>query len=349
MKWATRFDLESPADLAKLDDAVGYLRSRSDRLVILDEVHRAPGLFGMLRGVIDKRVLAGESTGQFLLLGSASIDLLKQASESLAGRIAMLELAPLDVLEIPPERESDLWIRGGFPRSLLATSDEASAAWRASFIATYLERDIPQLGPRVPAETLRRFWTMLAHRQGAPLNAAELGRSLAVDGKTIARYLDLLVDLLLVRRLEPLHVNIGKRLVKSPKTYVRDSGIVHTLLQLDDREDVLGHPIAGASWEGHGIETLLRVAPPRTRASYYRTAAGAEIDLVLDLPGRERWVVELKRGLTPTVSRGFYHAIADLVPDRAFVAYAGTDRYPKGDGVEAVGLRELAEELAGVR
>lgn len=271
---ADYLDLENPIDLEKLQDAVGYLRSRANQLVIIDEVQRAPGLFQVLRGVIDERILAGEPTGHFLLLGSASIDLLKQSSESLAGRIAYLELGPLDILEVEPQQETDLWVRGGFPRSLLAAGAEASVTWRANFITTYLERDIPQLGPRIPAETLRRFWTMLAHRQGAPLNAAELARSLAVDSKTIANYLGLMVDLLLVRRLQPVHTNVGKRLVKSPKTYVRDSGLVHTLLRLDSLDDVLGHPIAGASWEGHVIETLIRAAPPRTEPGFLPHVGG---------------------------------------------------------------------------
>jgi len=342
---STYLDLENPADLEKLEDTAGYLQLHSDRLVIFDEVQRMPGLFETLRGIIDERVLGGESCGHFLLLGSASIDLLRQSSESLAGRIAYLELGPLDITEVEPEQETDLWIRGGFPKSLLATNEEASATWRANFISTYLERDIPQLGPRIPAETLRRFWTMLAHRQGAPLNAAELARSLAVDGKTVARYLDLMVDLLLVRKLQPLHANVGKRLVKSPKTYLRDSGLVHTLLRLDTFEEVLGHPIVGASWEGHVIETLLGIAPPRSEASFYRTSAGAEVDLVLDLPGRQRWAIEVKRGTAPGVSRGFRSALADLEPGRAFVVHPGEDRYPKGNGIEAIGLRALAEEL----
>lgn len=343
---ADYLDLENPVDLEKLQDAVSYLRPRSNRLVIIDEVQRAPGLFQVLRGIIDDRIMAGETAGHFLLLGSASIDLLKQSSESLAGRIAYLELAPLDVLEVTPEQETDLWVRGGFPRSLLANNAEASATWRSNFIATYLERDIPQLGPRIPAETLRRFWTMLAHRQGATLNAAELARSLAVDGKTVAKYLDLLVDLLLVRRLQPVHANVGKRLVKSPKTFVRDSGLVHTLLRLDSLDDVLGHPIAGASWEGHVIETLIRLAPPRSEASFYRTSAGAEMDLVLDLPGNRRWAIEVKRGLVPSVSRGFHNAVKDLEPDRAFIVHSGDERYSKGDNVEAIGLRMLAKEIA---
>ena len=341
-------DLENPADLGKLEDAAGYLRDRPDRLLIIDEVQRAPGLFQVLRGVIDERVMAGEPAGHFLLLGSASIDLLRQASETLAGRIAYLELGPLDVLEIEPDREQMLWARGGFPRSFLADTDGHSATWRENFITTYLERDIPHFGPRIPAETLRRFWTMLAHSQGSLLNAAQLARSLAVDGKTIAKYLDLMVDLLLVRRLAPYHANVGKRLVKSPKTYVRDSGLVHTLLRLDDLDQVLGHPIAGMSWEGHVIETLLRSAPARTRPSFYRTAAGAEVDLVLELPGDRLWVIEIKRGLAAKLEKGFHNALEDLQPSAAFVIYSGAERYPKGPGIEAISVREMGRELASL-
>lgn len=341
-------DLENPADLAKLEDAAGYLRQRSDRLVIIDEVQRAPGLFQVLRGVIDEQVAGGQPAGHFLLLGSASIDLLRQSSETLAGRIAYLELNPLDVLEVAPDQEQVLWLRGGFPLSFLADTDAQSAIWRANFITTYLERDIPQLGPRVPAETLRRFWTMLAHAQGSVLNAAELARSLAVDGKTVARYLDLMVDLLLVRRLTPFHANVGKRLVKSPKTYIRDSGLVHTLLRLDTLDQVLGHPISGMSWEGHVVESLLRAAPARSRASFYRTAAGAEMDLVLELPGDRLWAVEIKRGVAPKLEKGFHNALDDLQPSEAFVVYSGTERYPKGQRIEVIGVRELACELASL-
>lgn len=342
-------DLENPSDLAKLSDPLGYLQSRNDRLLIIDEVQRAPDLFTVLRSVIDERMIDGRPHGHFLLLGSASIDLLRQSSESLAGRIAHLELCPLDVLETESVPDNELWIRGGFPRSLLAADDEGSADWRANFITTYLERDIPLIGPRVPAETLRRFWTMLAHRQGAPMNAAELSRGLGVDAKTVAAYLDLMVDLLLVRRLTPLHANVRKRLVKAPKTYVRDSGLVHTLLRLDTLDDVLGHPVVGASWEGHVIENLLRVVPPRTDASYYRTSTGNEIDLVLDLPGGQRWAIEVKRSSAPTVSQGFHAALEDVQPNAAFIVYAGRERYPKGDGIEAIGLLELATRLDGLR
>ena len=339
-------DLENPSDLEKLADARGYLDARRDRLIVLDEVQRAPGLFQVLRGVIDERIHRGERAGQFLLLGPASIDLLRQSGETLAGRIAYLELSPLDVREIDSMDLTRLWIRGGFPRAFLAEDDETSAVWREQFIRTYLERDIPSLGPRVPAETLRRLWTMLAHGQGSLLNAADLARGLAVDGKTIAKYLDLMVDLLLVRRLPPFHANVRKRLVKSPKIYVRDSGIVHSLLRLDDAERVLGHPVAGPSWEGFAVETLLRAAPERTQASFYRTATGVEADLILELPGGRLWVVEIKRGTAPKVDRGLRVAFDDLKPDRAFLVYSGRERHPKGGGVEAIGLAELVAELA---
>lgn len=339
-------DLEAPADRAKLADPGLYLSAQGNRLVILDEVQRMPELFASLRGLIDTSRREGQRSGRFLLLGSASVELIRQASESLAGRIAYVELTGLNVLEINSNQHDTLWIRGGFPDSFLATSDRASALWRENFIRTYLERDIPQLGPRIPAETLRRFWVMLAHYQGGLLNAAELGRSLGVDGKTVARYLDLLVDLLLVRRLQPLHANGAKRLVKAAKVYVRDSGLLHSLLGLDDRDAVYGHPVVGSSWEGFVVETLLSIAPERCAAWFYRTAAGAEMDLVLDLPGGQRWAIEVKRGLTPKLGKGFHQARADLAPDQTFVVIPLEERYPLGEGVEVIGLAELAGMLS---
>ena len=251
------------------------------------------------------------------------MDLIRQSSESLAGRISFLELGGLNLLEVGPQQGDDLWIRGGFPDSLLAADAAASSLWREAFLRTDLERDIPQMGPRIAAETLRRFWTMLAHAQGSLLNAAGLGRSLGVSGKTVSSYLDLLVDLLLVRRLQPLHANVGKRLTKAPKVYVRDSGLVHTLLGLDDREAVLGHPVAGASWEGFVLDNVLQCAPGRSQAWFYRTAAGAEMDLVLDLPGGQRWAIAIQRSSAPRLSKGFHQARADLEPQRTFVVYAG--------------------------
>ena len=340
-------DLENPLDRAKLADARSYLLGQSGRLTVLDEIHRTPDLFPVLRGVIDERIRADESAGRFLLLGSASLELLRQAGETLAGRVGTVELGPLDTRELGPEHETRLWIRGGFPRSFLAKSDRGSAVWRAEFVATYLERDIPQFGPRIPAETLRRFWTMLAHSQGSIWNAAKLARSLALDGKTVARYLDLMVDLLLVRRLPPCHANVRKRLTKSPKVYLRDSGVAHALLHLDDPEAVLGHPVAGLTWEGFVIENLLRAAPSRSEASYYRTATGVEVDLVLDLPNRQRWAVEIKRG-PASASRGLRIALQDIRADRALVVHPGEEPFPLGGNIEACTLADLTAELAAL-
>ncbi|MBL9119946.1 MAG: ATP-binding protein [Phycisphaerae bacterium] len=340
-------DLQSDADRAKLSDPELYLSQHADKLVILDEIQRTPELFRTLRGLIDAGRRKGKGTGRFFVLGSASIDLLKQSSETLAGRIRYLELAPFDAGEVGPARVDALWLRGGFPESLLAASDAASLRWRADFIRSYLERDIPQLGPRIPAETLRRFWTMLAHQQGGLLNAASLARSLAVDGKTIASYLDLLVDLLLVRRLTPWHSNTRKRLVKSPKVYVRDGGLVHALLGVSDREALLAHPVAGASWEGMAIESIIAACPAETEANFFRTSTGDEIDLLLKLPGhRKVWAVEIKRGSAPALERGFHVAREVVRPERSFVVYSGVDRYPLADGVEAASLPDFCSQLS---
>jgi predicted AAA+ superfamily ATPase len=337
-------DLESAADRAKLEDPRAFLAPNADRLVVLDEIHRVPELFGELRGIIDEGRRAGKRYGRFLLLGSASLDLLRQASESLAGRMAICDLAPLDALEVEAADLETLWVRGGFPDSFLAPDDRAGAAWRESFLRTHLERDVPMFGSRIPAETLRRFWTMLAHEQGGLLNASQFARSLAIDSKAVARYLDLLVDLLLVRRLPPFQANVGKRLVKSPRVYVRDSGLVHALLGLKDRDALLGHPVAGASWEGFAIENILRVVGHRAQASFYRTAAGAEMDLVLEWSGGEVWAIEIKRSLAPALGRGFHSAREDLQPARTFVVYGGADRYARAEGVDVIGLRELCEQ-----
>ena len=338
-------DLENPSHVDRLSDARAYLGSVRDRLVVLDEIHRVPDIFQVLRGIIDDRIRDGEPACHFLILGSASMDLMRQSGESLAGRIGYLSLDPLDIRETGANDPARLWIRGGFPRSFLADSDAASTLWRRNFIRTYLERDIPMLGPRIPAETLRRFWTMLAHSQGGIWNASLLARSLGVDGKTVMRYLDLLVDLLLVRRLPPFFANVRKRLVKSPRAYIRDSGIVHTLLGLDTWDDVLGHPVAGSSWEGFVLETIIRAAPERTQASFYRTATGAEIDLVLELPGGEIWAIEVKRGSAATATRPLRVALDDVQPHRAFIVYGGTERHPLPGGVEAIGLKEMVGML----
>jgi len=341
-------DLESPSDLVKLKEPELYLVGHEDKMVILDEVQRVPDLFKVLRGLIDAGRRRGHRVGRFLLLGSASIDLLKQSSETLAGRIAHSELTPFDMLEVV-KTSADMnrhWLRGGFPDSFLAPDDRSSAEWRELFIRTYLERDIPQLGPRVPAETLRRFWTMLAHEQGGLLNAARISQGLAVSGHTVARYLDLLVDLLLVRRLTPWISNTGKRMVKSPRVFVRDSGIVHALLGLETLDKLLGHPVVGASWEGYVIENLLSTAPANAQAGFYRTSAGAEIDLVLSMGDGRLWAIEIKRSLSPQPSKGFWLACDDIRPDARFVVYPGAERYPLKDGLEAIGLAEIMGLLA---
>jgi predicted AAA+ superfamily ATPase len=342
-------DLESVSDRARLADAEAYFADHENELVILDEVHRVPELFRVLRGVIDRGRRRGRGNGRFLLLGSAAIELLKQSGESLAGRISFLELAPFDALEIPARDLDRLWVRGGFPPSFLAEDNELSLDWRRDFIRTYLERDIPQLGPRIPAETLRRFWTMLAHNQAGLLNAASLARGLGVSGVTVASYLDLMVDLLLVRRLSSWQRNAGKRLVKAPKIYVRDTGLVHALLGVRDKEDLLGHPVAGQTWESLVVETLIAVAPGGTEASFYRTSAGAEIDLVLGLPRGRLWAIEVKRSSAPKVDRGFHSACDDLKPQRRIVIYPGTEQFSLGHGTEAVGVVALAEELRSAR
>jgi uncharacterized protein len=341
-------DLEDENDRAKLSNPGKYLADHENELVILDEVQRVPELFQKLRGIIDRGQRHGKANGRFLLLGSAAMDLLKQSGESLAGRISYLELSPFDALEIDPAMLDTLWVRGGFPRSLLADSDEISLLWRRNFVRTYLERDILQFGPRIPAETLRRFWTMLAHNQTQIHNAANIARGLAVDGKTVAGYLDLMVDLLLVRRLPAWHRNAGKRLVKAPKVYVRDSGIAHALLGIRDKEALLGHPVVGQAWESFVLETLITAAPDGTETHYYRTSNGTEVDLLLTLPGGELWVIEVKRTSAPKIERGFLSACADLNPQRRFYVYPGSERFPLDDSTEAIGVVDLAKALQSV-
>jgi uncharacterized protein len=337
-------DLESPADRSRIAEPELYFADHADELVILDEIHRAPGIFEALRGTIDRGRRDGRGAGRFLLLGSAALELLAQTGETLAGRIAYVELDPFDISELGGDAVDSNWLRGGFPESYLASSEPASLRWREDFIRTYLEREIPQFGPRIPAETLRRFWMMLAHNQGQLLNAAAIARGLGVSAPTANAYLDLLVDLLLVRRLQPRLANVGKRQVRSPKTYVRDSGLLHALLGLPDKEALLGHPVVGASWEGYVIENLIALAG-RAEPSFYRTSGGAEIDLVLSWPDGREWAIEVKRSLSPSPTRGMRSAIEDLKPERAFIVYPGTDRYRLGENIEAVGLPDLAADL----
>lgn len=345
---AVYVDLERPSHLARLGDIEEYCDENAGRLLVFDEVHRAPGLFAPLRSIIDERRRSGKGTGLFLLLGSASLDLLRQSSETLAGRVAHCELHPVDVGEVLGRELRRLWCRGGFPESFLAPDDEQSLEWRLAFVRSYLERDIPQFGPRIPAEKLRRFWTMLAHNQGQLHNAASLGRGLDVNGVTIARYLDLLVDLLLVRRLPPWTSNLGRRLVKAPKVYIRDSGICHALLGIESMDDLFGHPVVAGSWEGFVVENIIRALPRRASWGYYRTAGGAEVDLVVETGTGELWVVEIKRSSAPKVSKGFYSACEDLRPSRKFVIRGGADSedYPLGRGVRAMTLPAMIAWLA---
>jgi len=340
---AIYIDLERPRDLAKITDFEEFCQNNNDQLIILDEIQRAPEFFPMLRGIIDERRRDGKKTAQFLLLGSASIELLKQSSESLAGRIAQCELFPLDASEVKKSELYTLWNRGGFPDSFLQQNDEDSLEWRQNFISTYLERDIPQLGPRIPAETLRRFWTMLAHNQGQTFNAASFARGLDVKGVTTSRYLDLMVDLLLVRRLQPWVSNAGKRLVKAPKTYIRDSGMCHALLGIEKVNDLLGHPVVGGSWEGFIIENIIGALPNSALFGYYRTTGGAEIDLVIELNNQELWVIEIKKSTAPKVSRGFHSACDDLNATRKYVVYSGNEFFSLGHEITALSIHHLIQ------
>jgi predicted AAA+ superfamily ATPase len=343
-------DLEAREDRDRLTEPALFLRQYENNLVVLDEIHRIPELFSLLRGIIDKGRRTGHGKGRFLILGSASIDLLRQSSESLAGRITYVNMGPFNVLELPSDEPTliELWTRGGFPGSYLAPNDTESLRWREDFIRTYLERDVPLFGPRVPAGVLERLWTMLAHGQGTLLNASRLASALQITAPTVQRYIDLLADLLLVRRLQPFHSSAGKRLVKSPKIYIRDSGLVHALLGLRTFNDLAGHPVAGASWEGYVIENLLAAAPERTVASFYRTAAGAEIDLLLEIPGHGRWAIEVKRSLSGRPEKGFYIACQDLKPDKQFVVNAGLEQYPINAETIAIGVPALARMLSAL-
>ena len=350
---ALYLDLELPSDRAKLSDPELYLNQHEDRLVILDEIHRVPGIFETLRSLIDRRRRKGNRSRHFLLLGSASIDLLHQSAETLAGRIAYEELTPLSVAEVAhsgPNAANHLWVRGGFPDSFLAASDENSFRWRTAFIQTYLERDVPVLGPRIPAETLRRYWQMLAHNQGQMLNAAQLASGLGVSGHTVARYLDIMVDLLLVRRLQPWATNAKKRLVRTPKVYVRDSGLLHALLDIRDMETLMGHPVVGASWEGMLIENILDALPATARSTFYRSAAGAEIDLVVEFNAKDRWAIEIKRSISnPAPQKGFYIGCEDIRATRQIVLYPGDERFNLDAKTEVMPLRTFLSDVLQVQ
>ena len=331
-------DLERPSDLAKLGSPELYLEQHADKLVILDEIQRMPELFPLLRALVDDH----RRNGRFLLLGSASPDLMRQSSESLAGRITYLELSPLHIGELPSGDPLRLWSRGGFPPSYLAQSDADSATWRESFVRTYLERDIPMLGIRVPSLTLGRFWQMLAHSHGQMWNGSKIAAGMGVSGTTTRHYLDILENTFIVRQLQPFFPNLKKRVMKSPKVYLRDSGLLHSLLGLRDMEDVLGHPTAGPSWEGWVIEQIIALAPRHWRPYYYRTASGAEIDLVLENPGqRTLMAFEIRLSTAPAPARGFWSALSDLDNAPGFIVCPVKERYPLAENAEVLPVREL--------
>lgn len=337
-------DLERESDRAVLTRPELFLPLHRDRLVVLDEVQHMPGLFADLRPEID----ADRRASRFLLLGSASGALLRQASESLAGRISYVELTPFLAAELEADlaTQQTLWLRGGYPSSYLAEGDDMAFQWRQDLIATFLQRDLPGLGVRVPAETLRRFWTMLAHLHGQLFNASQLGRSLGgASHATVGRYLDTLVDTLMVRRLEPYLANVGKRLVKSPKVYVRDSGLLHALLGTATVRQLQGHPVAGASWEGFVIEQVAAALPAGAQIGFYRTAAGAELDLVLEGPSG-RTGVEVKFSASPKPTKGFWQALQDLAIERAFVVAPVLQRYPLAPKVEVIPVWDV-ESVVG--
>lgn len=344
---AVYLDLERSADRLRLEDAEDYLRAHVGRLVIMDEIHRAPGVFESLRGIIDENRLAGVRSGQFLLLGSASLDLMRQSSETLAGRVSYMDISPIHIQEIIPVQieAEQLWLRGGFPDSLLAADEEHSLDWRRDFIRSYLERDVPMFAPRLPSETIGRLWTMLAHQQGGLLNQARIASSLGVSNPTIDRYIDMLVDLQLIRRLRPWSSNAGKRLVKAPKVYVRDSVILHGMLELKTRNDVLGHPVCGPSFEGFCIDNLIAAAGAGRTAYFYRTQVGAEIDLVLEKGGRPDIAIEVKRASAPRPERGFSIACDDLKITRRYVVYPGVESFALRNGAQAISLAQLCAEL----
>jgi len=340
-------DLEAPEDLLKLSDPAVFLRAHSDRLVILDEIQRAPDLFPALRGLIDKNREQGRKSGQFLFLGSASMDLMRQTSESLAGRISYIYMGGLNAIETGCEIETlqKLWVRGGFPESYLAADDAMAMDWLEDLIRSYLERDLPQLGFRVPAIRMRRLWTMLAHLQGEPVNYSKLGTNLEIDGKTVSHYIDILSDLLLVRRLEPWHANVKKRLTKSPRYYIRDSGILHRLLGIDHFDALLSNPVLGKSWEGFVMENIHSVLPRRSETYFYRTAAGAEIDLVIRMPSSEIWAVEIKHGTAPKPGRHYSAICDDVGATRKFIIYGGDDEFPVRNDVTVISLPRFLQKI----
>jgi len=337
-------DLESPTDLAKLSDAEWLLEQYADQLVVIDEAQQKPELFPVLRVLIDRN----RRPGRFLILGSASPDLRRQASESLAGRIAYHELSPLGLAEVGGEGADQgpmnrLWVRGGYPESYLAGDDALSMRWRENFVQTHLERDMPVFGVRVPATTLRRFWTMVAHCHGQTWNASRVAESMGIHHKTARHYLDILSDTFMLRQLPPCFPNVKKQLVKSPKVYIRCAGLLHSLLKVGDWETLQGHPIRGESWEGFCIKQILATIPRQWNVSFYRTRSGAGLDLVIHpVAMKPPIAVEIKASTAPKLTKGNWQARDDLAPRMTYVVYPGRDRYPIAEGVEALPVGQVA-------
>lgn len=349
LKPSVYLDLERTSDLAKLKEAELYFRDNYNKLIIIDEIQRLPSLFQTLRSVIDERREAGEENAQFLLLASAALDLIQGVSETLAGRVAYVELGGINLIEVAGyASQEQTWTRGGFPRSLLANDDYQSFSWREDFILSYLERDIPALGPRVPAETLRRLWTMVAHSQGQVINQSEIASSLGMSVPTIRRYLDLFVDLMLLRRLQPWAGNVKKRLIKSPKHYVRDSGLLHALLNINSYDSLLGNPVIGKSWEGFVIENLLSVTPKHIVPLFFEAVSNAEIDLLLEDRNQQLIAIEIKRSLSPKLEAGFYSACQTINPVKKYIVYPGSENYPFDEQIQVVSLIKMMEIVSGL-
>lgn len=340
-------DLERPSDIAKLSDPELYLGQFSGHLVILDEIQRIPDLFPVLRSLIDERRQAGEHNAQFLLLGSASPEVLQKSAETLAGRISYLELSPLTLNEVTPisPEMNKHWFRGGYPDAFLASSDHHCQQWCDDFITSYVERYLPLLGVAASPLLLRRLCSMLAHQQGSTLNISKLSASLGMDGKTTRHYIDLLESLYLLRSIPAYSTNAGKRLIKSSKTYWRDTGLLHTLTGLEDLESVLGHPICGHSWEGYCIEQIIAQLPRNTNFFHYRTVSGAELDLVLESPKGDITAIEIKRSLSPEISRGYTESFNTLQAQKGYFIIPRGESYPLSKTTTAISLQEFLELL----
>ena len=336
-------DLELPSDYNKLSEPELFLSEQKNKLIIIDEIQQKPGLFSVIRALVDQ----DRKNGQFLILGSSSPNLLKQSAESLAGRIIFHNLSTFLITELEEDKKviDRLWIRGGFPDSFLAKKEETSIDWRESFIKTYLERDIPNFGIKIPSIQLRRFWMMLAHSHGSLWNASKIAVALGVSPPTAKYYLDILEETFIVRQLLPFYPNIKKRIVKSPKVYLRDSGLLHTLFSIGSKEELLGHPVAGHSWEGFVIEQIINIISKKYTPYFYRTSAGAEVDLVIVKGDKPVLCIEIKLSLSPLPTQGFFNAMNDLNCKKGFIVYPGDDAYSIRHNVKVIPVMKLSNYL----